>query len=186
MSRASDAATPSRPTAVDFFFLIVGVALSLLLFRIPVLRVDPTGGELLPEWLRYLLPALPEMMRLPEGVLLLWPVFYVSQLVVGRSQGLTTSEWLWIFAWVAVVAINALAAWNAWGVVPDELKPYARWPGLLWYVVVVPSMSVTALVVSLFGLMTRAAPPWTHSLALVLIIWPVLPLAAVLALTRFA
>jgi hypothetical protein len=56
----------------------------------------------------------------------------------------------------------------------------------LWYVVVVPSMSVTAIVLSLFGLVARTTPPWTHSLAVALIIWPVLPLAGILALTRFA
>jgi hypothetical protein len=72
------------------------------------------------------------------------------------------------------------------GTIPESVKLYARWPPLLWYVVVVPSMAVTAVVVSLFGLVSRTAPPWTHSLAVALILWPLVPLAGVLALTRFA
>jgi hypothetical protein len=186
MSTAPDAARPTRPTVVDFFLLTVGFAASLVLLRIPLLRVDPSGGENLPEWLRTFLPLLPDLMRLPEGVLLLWPLFYVTQWIMGRTQALTTAEWLWVFAWVAVLGINAFAAWNAWGTVPESVKLYARWPSVLWYVVVVPSMAVTAVVVSLLGLVSRTAPPWTHSLAVALILWPLLPLAGVLALTRFA
>lgn len=185
MSTVTPGARPSRPILIDFFFLTAGFALSLILFQIPLLRVDPSGGEALPEWLRTLLPRLPEMIRLPEGVLLLWPVFYITQWCMGRTQGLTTTEWLWIFAWVAVIALNAFSAWNAWGTVPDSVKLYARWPPLLWYVVVVPSMAITALIVSLFGLVARSAAPWTHSLAVALIVWPLVPLAVLLALTRF-
>lgn len=186
MSTAPDAARPPRPTVVDFFFLTVGFAVSLLLLRIPLLRVDPSGGETLPEWLRTFLPLLPDLMRLPEGVLLFWPLFYLTQLLLGRTQPLTAAEWLWVFAWVAVIGLNAFAAWTAWGSVPESLKLYVRWPPLLWYVVVVPSMAVTALVVSLFGLVSRTASPWTHSLAVALIVWPLVPLTGVLTLTRFA
>jgi hypothetical protein len=37
----------------------------------------------------------------------------------------------------------------------------------------------------LLGLVGRAHQPWTHNLGLALVIWPVLPLAAILALGEF-
>src|SRR5262249_31111013 len=131
MSTAPVAAGPPRPSVVDFFFLTAGFGASLVLLRIPLLRVDPSGGAALPTWAHSLLPLLPALMRLPEGVLLLWPVFYLSQRVRGRVHPLTTAEWLWVFAWVAIIGLNGFAAWNAWGVVPESLKVYARWPPLL-------------------------------------------------------
>src|SRR5262245_12033763 len=137
MSTAPDAARPPRPTVVDFFLLTLGFAGSILLLRIPLLRVDPSGGEALPAWWRTLVPLLPDLLRLPEAVLLVWPFVYVTQWVMGRTQALTTAERLWICAWVAVSAINAFAASNAWGTVPESVKLYVRWRPLLWCVVVV-------------------------------------------------
>ena len=44
---------------------------------------------------------LPTVMRLPEGVLLLGPVFFLLQVILGRRQGPTGAEWLWV-AWITM------------------------------------------------------------------------------------
>src|SRR4051794_25400130 len=37
----------------------------------------------------YLVPILPQLVRLPEGVILLWPAFLLTQRALGRKPGLT-------------------------------------------------------------------------------------------------
>ena len=109
MSRVpAAAAPPSRPTLVDYFLLLGGFALSLSLLQLgSPLRVEPT--EALPEALRDLVPGLAAPMRLPEGIILLWPFFYGIQRVRGRSQGLTSAEWLWVISWIGVALLTALS-----------------------------------------------------------------------------
>jgi hypothetical protein len=73
---------------------------------------------------------LPEAMRLPEGVLLLWPVFLALQRLRGRRQGLTFGEWLWVLAWLGTALLTGLSAWERWGEYSQPLgrhKAKRRW-----------------------------------------------------------
>jgi hypothetical protein len=189
MSRTPPPPLPNRPNLLDCFLLLVGPALSLCLCRVPLFDVKPNGTITDPMILSFL-PMLPTLLRLTEGLLLLWPLFYAGQRILGRTQGLTAVEWLWVFAWLGVATVNGLANWNQWVSVPDALQPYKDylfyWPQLLWYVLVVPSLALVALLIGLLGLFGRESPPWTHLFGLALLVWPVLPLAAILALAKFA
>lgn len=198
-------APPPAPGLVDYFLILLGCALSFYLIRLghPLgdlgaappkagvryighLKVEPGPQAENSPALRYLLLTLPDLLRLPEGIILLWPIFHVLQRLGGRKQGLTSGEWLWVFAWLGTALLTALAAWAHWGGLPGSFAAQASWPPVIWYVVLLPSMSLIAVLVMLFGLLGRWQLPWTHSLGLVLIIWPVVPLALILALGRYA
>ena len=174
---------PPRPTVLDYFFLLTGAGLSLLLLRLSPLSVNKheSAPPALGEWI----PVLPEAMRLTEGILLLWPFFYGLQRLLGRRQGLTAGEWLWVLSWVGVALLTGLAAWGKWGSLPEFVQPYADTPRRLWYVIVVPSMAALAVLLLLGGLVRRRPTPWTHPFSLALMIWPVLPLAGVLTFGKF-
>jgi hypothetical protein len=180
MSRTPTPPPPNRPNLLDCFLLLVGPALSLCLCRVPFFDVKPNGNFTDPLILSFL-PLLPTLLRLTEGLILLWPLFYGGQRLLGRTQGLTAIEWLWAFAWLGVATLNGLA---------QALLPYKDflfyWPPLVWYVLVVPSLALVALLIGLLGMFGRESSPWTHPFGLALLIWPVLPLAAILALAKFA
>jgi len=181
-----------RPTLIDWLFLLTGCGASLLLSTLPSPRPEPAGAAFDSVWLGRLATTLPALMHLPEGVILLGPFFYLGQRLLGRAPGITTGEWLWIFAWPGVALVNGLAAWrlaidSGATALPDFLAPHAvylfYWPAMVWYVLLVPSLAVVALLVGLFGMFGRT-PPWTHSLGVVLVVWPVVPLAGILALVH--
>jgi len=185
MSRAPTAAVPaSRPGFLDFFLLLTGCAVSLLLARLPLLpQLTPNEVPFAAD----LLPQLLTLVRLPEGVILLWPVFYLLQLAFGRSQGLTAGEWLWILAWLGTVLVTALAALLHAGLLPESVRPHVRlWPPVVWYFILVPSLALVAVVLAIIGLFRREPPPWTHPLGLALLVWPALPLAGLLVLAKIS
>ena len=93
----------------------------------------------LPAPVRDLAGQLFDIMRLTEGIVLLWPVFLALQSLRGRSEGLTAGEWLWVIAWLCVVLLTALAAWDKWGALPDWLKEHATRPRSLYYLIVTPA-----------------------------------------------
>jgi hypothetical protein len=176
--------SPSRPTLVDYVFLMAGCSLSLYLPRLGSLGVELTTP--LPSPLRYDLAALlPAVMRLPEGILLMAPVFCLSQLLRGRRDGLTAVEWLWVIAGLGVALLAGLAVWEHSGTLPELLQPYASMPRKLWYLIFVPSAAFLAAVLGVAGLVRRGPSPWTHSFGLVLLLWPAAPLAAVLSMGKF-
>src|SRR4051812_35632894 len=181
MSRApADLAVPLGPTLVDYFLLLLGAGLSLLLFPIGTpLKAEP--GPPVPEPLAELFAALPQPLRLTEGIVLMWPFLYGTQRLRGRSQGLTSAEWLWVVSWLGVALLTALSLTERYGRLPEFVEPHASQPRLLWYLIFVPSMAALALLRMLTGLFRRGPVPWTHRLALALLIWPVLPLAAIFA-----
>jgi len=184
MSRAPIAVAPSRPTLVDYVFLLVGCSLSLYLLSFSPLRVKSVhenGPAFLDEFLTFL----PEAMRLPEGIVLMGPIFYLTQLVRRRAWGLTSLEWLWLLNGLGVAVLAGVAAWDRSGTVPDFLEPYATMPRKLWYLIFVPSMAVLAAVLGILGLVRRAAVPWTHTFGLVLLVWPAAPLLGVVSLAKF-
>jgi hypothetical protein len=164
----------SRPRFFDYFFLLGGVSLSLYLMLLSPIGAEATA-ELPDARLGQVVAFLPTMMRLPEGVFLLWPLFFATQWV-SRSRPLTAGEWLWLLAWVGLVVLTALTAWEYLVGLPDSVRAHAGKPRLLWYVVVMPAMGVLAVLFLLFGVFRSTPAPWTDTLALALVIWPV-PLA---------
>jgi hypothetical protein len=172
----------SRPTPLDFFFLLAGASLSLCLARLVPLRELEVNPAALDERLRAAAALLPDALRLPEGILLLWPLFFLPQRLFGRSQGLTTGEWLWVLSWFGVALLTALDAVKYFDALPEGFAAYASKPRLFWYSIFVPATAALATLLLLVGVLRRQAPPWTNSLGLVLVIWPALPLAAILAL----
>jgi hypothetical protein len=184
MRRLTPETAPARPLLLDYLLLLAGFGLSLLLCRMASLRVEMDESAV-PALLRDFLPLLPDLLRLPEGVILLWPVFHFGQKLVGRRQALTSAEWLWVFAWFGTVAVNGLAAWKQWGAMPDLVASHTTWPPVIWYAILVPSLAILALFLALVGLLRWGVPPWTHNLALALLLWPIAPLVAILTLGRF-
>jgi hypothetical protein len=170
---------PLRPTLVDYVFLLGGVSLSLYLMQLGPLTAE--CGESATAASR-LAAFLPGPMRLTEGVVLLWPLFLTTQRLRGRREGLTAVEWLWVISWIGIVVLTALAALDGTGGLPDFLHRYAAAPRKLWYYVFAPSMAVLAVVLGLAGVVRRGPPPWTHSFGVALVLWPVAPLAGILAL----
>lgn len=184
MSRADKApSVPSRPTLFDFLLIVAGFGLSLFLFQADGLKVTPAPGAPAAA-ATHLVPILPQLVRLPEGVILLWPIFFGVQRVLGRKQGVTSGEWLWVFAWLTTAVLTGLAAWQRWGSVPEFLHEYLPWAFVIGYVVVAPSVAAVALLLILLGLIGRWQQPWTHTFGLVLVIWPALPVAGILTLAK--
>lgn len=185
MSRIPIAAAPSRPSVVDYLLLLAGGSLSLYLHSVSPLAVKPHREDW-PAAVQELIAFLPAAMRLPEGIVLLGPLFYLTQLARRRAWALTSLEWLWAINWLGVAALAGVALWLRSGSMPDALHPYAVRPRHLWYLIFVPSLAALALVLGLLGMVRRAAVPWTHTLGLALLVWPAAPLAGILALARFA
>jgi hypothetical protein len=184
MSRAADKppAPPAalRPTLVDYVFLLAGVSLSLYLMLLSPLAAE--AGEGATTALALFVAFLPGPMRLSEGVILLWPFFLATQRLRGRKEGLTAAEWLWVLSWIGVAVLTLLGALDTAGGLPEFLQRYAAVPRKLWYYIFAPSMAALAVVLGLAGLVRRGPPPWTHTFGLAVILWPVVPLAGILAL----
>lgn len=168
----------------DYLLVLLGFALSTYLTRIDPLAVEARDMVADPR-LRTAATYLPDVMRLPEGVLLLGPLFLVTQVVAGRRQGLTSIEWLWLLSWLGVAALASLTAWKTAVVFPAAVLPYLALAPRLWYVILVPSMAVLGVALRVLGLFSRRPAPWTHSFGLALLVWPVLPLVGILAVARF-
>lgn len=170
----------SRPTGFDFFLILVGCTLSLLLtdlsgFQAAATDTTPPGAAAL------LLHSLPALLFLPLGVLLLWPLFFLTQRLAGRVQPITAGEWLWGVAWLGALALTVWIAWQYWGAPPEILQPETfKGRVFVGYAVATLALAAVALVTGLVDLVGRWGRPWTHHLALALLLWPVLPLLALL------
>jgi probable H4MPT-linked C1 transfer pathway protein len=175
----------SRPTLVDYLLLLSGCGVSLYLVRLGPLWVEPGEHVTSPVLSEVVASFLPTVMRLPEGVLLLGPIFFLLQLILGRRQGPTGAEWLWALAWLGTALLTGLSAWARTDTVPELLQPYVHKPLLLWYLIFVPAMAALALVLAVLGLASSTPKPWTHSLGLALVLWPALPLGAIFTLGNF-
>src|SRR5437016_1022812 len=119
-----------RPTTWDLFLVMAGCGLSYYLLgithsptensSIPPLplvrhfghmRIEPGASTRLPV-LKALVLSLPDIMRLHEGIVLLFPLLYLTQLLMARPLGFTTCEWMWIFAWLGTLIVTGLGAWQ--------------------------------------------------------------------------
>jgi hypothetical protein len=168
----------SRPTWLDYLFMLVGCGVSLFLAELSGLRAVSLSPTIDPAWLRIL----PALLLLPVGILLLWPLFYTTQRVVGRPQHLTIGEWLWGVAWLLVLALTTWIVWKYWGNPPEMLVSDSfQKHMILGYILGVLSLGGIALLLGLTDLIARWQQPWTHVFGLALLLWPVLPLAALWA-----
>jgi hypothetical protein len=185
MSTAAPAEPPlSRPGLIDYFVLLLGCALSVALFPLGVLQVHPPDSAT--PTTQAVVQLLLNLLRLPEGIILMWPVLHMLQRAWGRKQALAVGEWLWVAAWLGTAGLLAYAACYHSGVLAPLLHTSVRWPFLMWYLVVLPALAVIALCIAAFEFFRTAPGPWTHPLGLVLVIWPVLPLAGLLLLGKFS
>jgi hypothetical protein len=167
----------SRPRLVDYFLILLGCGLSLILAELsglkPVLPDSP-----LPAYRALVVKVVPQLLFLPAGILLMWPVFYTLQWLFGRAQSLTAGEWLWGLAWLGALVLTIWVIWKGLGTLPEFMSGEGFRKGMVvGHVVAVLALAAIALVVLLIGLIGRWQQPWTHAFALVLMLWPVLPLA---------
>ena len=115
-------------------------------------------------------------------MILLGPLFTLPGLL-GRKWGLTSAEWLWVFAWAGLVLISGLEVLRNTAVLAVEWNSqYGGRPHWFWYLILVPAMALVGVIIALMGLVRRWQMPWTHNLSLVLVIWPVVPLILMLSL----
>jgi hypothetical protein len=163
------AADVSRPALVDHLAVLAGAALSVYLMRLAPMTAEPTNP--LPPRVAQAFDFLVVLIRLPEGVVLLWPFFYATQWF-SRSGGLTAGEWLWLLCWAGVLLLTALTVWGSLLGFPESVQPYADKPRLLWYMLLTPALAALALAVLVVDLFRSSKPPWTHHLALALLLWP--------------
>jgi hypothetical protein len=171
---------PLRPTLVDYLFLLAGASLSLYLVQIGSLMAVPGDGAATAT--SALLAFLPGALRVSEGMILLWPLFFVTQRLRGRKESLTAVEWLWVLSWIGIAVLTLMAALETTGNLPDSLQKYAATPRKLWYYIFAPVMAGLAVLLGVGGLLRRGPAPWTHSFGIALMLWPVVPLAGILAL----
>jgi hypothetical protein len=169
----------SRPTLVDFLLILAGVSVSAFAAPYSGLRVEPQP-DIPPFVPPQLLNALPLFLLLPLGPLLLWPLFYCTQWVLGRRQPLTWGEWLWGISWLGHLLLIGWVVWATLGEPPAFLNPEQYRPPVVWVVLVVPALALIALVLALGGLIGAWRKPWTHAFGLALALWSALPWAGIL------
>jgi hypothetical protein len=174
---------PTRPYLLDYFLLLVGFGLSLYLTDLSPLAVEPADQIAQPA-LRSWVVFLPRLMRLPEGVILFFPVFFVLQKVMFRRQEITSGEWLRLIAWLGTAGLTCIAAFRQMVGLPDWLDPLWQTVRWVWYLGFGAALAATALLLGLIGLVRRAPMPWTHVLGLVLMVWPIPPLVGILLLAK--
>jgi hypothetical protein len=175
--------TPTRPYLLDYVFLLSGCGLSLYLMDLHPWTVE-AEDYVTPYALRSAIAFLPRLTRLADGVILLFPLFFLPQFVLGRRQEIASGEWLWILAWFGTVALVGVAVVRHLIGLPEWLDPYAQALRWIWYLGFGTAMTFIALILVLYGLFRRAPMPWTHGLGLVLVVWPMLPLVGILVLTK--
>jgi len=184
MSRVSVPPAPvSRPTGIDYLLIFLGCGLSLYLNQIS--GPKPEAKEGTPAWVTMdLLPHLPALFYLPQGIILLWPVMYGTQRLLGRRQALSAGEWLWGFAWLGTLLVAVWVIWGHLGTLPGFAENLAYPPQFIWTVIAGAAMALIAFILGLISLFARWRQPWTHTFALVLLIWPMIPLAGLLLWTE--
>jgi hypothetical protein len=176
--RSRSQPAPSRPGLFDHLLVLAGASLSVYLMRLA--PIDAVPARPLSSQLHAVFAFMPVLMRIPEGIILLWPFFFAAQWI-GRSERLTAGEWLWLLSWVGLVLLTALTAWQWLLGLPDALVPHAAKPRLLWYMLVVPALGGLGLLVLVISLFRSTPAPWTHWLALALMFWSAAPVLLVLA-----
>jgi hypothetical protein len=176
-------APPTRPHLLDYFLLLGGFAVSLYLMDLHPWSVQPLDSITSEPW-RRIIEFLPRLVRLPEGVILFFPLFFLPQFILGRRFEISTGEWLWIIAWCGTALLTGIAVTRALNGLPDWFAPYAQVVRLIWHVGFGTALAVVALVLIIYNLFRRAPMPWTHGFGLALVVWPIPPLVGILLLTK--
>ena len=159
----------SRPRTVDFFLIFCGVAVSLLLGEWSGMKTVPPAGSADVALLAFA-KVHPYLFFLPLGILLFWPLFYLTQRIVGRQQPLSAGEWLWGLAWMADLVVIGWIVWQAFGTPPDVKRAM-----ITGYIIFVATAAALAVVIALVDVVGRWPQPWTHHFCVVLMIWSALP-----------
>jgi uncharacterized integral membrane protein len=162
-------AVPPKPNGFDFFVLLLGGSVSLLLLQFDYPQITPRPGT--PTWI---LVWLKSSMRFSEGIVLTWIILFPTQRLLGRTQPITSVEWLWIVTWLCVVVYNTfhmLLIPNP-SLIPGDMTPLKFWTTFSWYVIVVPSIAALALLLAVIGAVQRTPKPWTHTFGAALLVWP--------------
>jgi hypothetical protein len=182
MSRSSFSAAVMRATLVDYLLLLAGAGLSLYLMDLSPFAVEANENIGNPD-LRAAIPFLPRLLRLPEGIILLLPLFVGPQFLFGRREGLTAAEWLWLFSWCGTALLTMVGAADFLGLLPVIVHANLLWARFVWYVGFDLAMACVAIALIIVGFF-RPGRPWTHQLGLALALWPVPPLAGIMTLTK--
>jgi hypothetical protein len=169
---------PSRPLWFDFILILTGCAVSLVLTSLSGFRAHETTETPSLVTGRPFLDAIPSILFLPLGLLLLWPFFYLTQRLGGRKQHLTAGEWLWGVAWLGAVALTVV--WIVW-LVSDRPTAFLGLEDFkkqlfVGYAIASLALASFALLIGLVDLIGRWGQPWTHHFVLALLMWPALPL----------
>lgn len=120
---------------------------------------------------------LPQLLFLPMGVVLFWPVFFAVQRMFGRELGMTLGEWLWGVAWLGHLFFAIWFFWRGLGSMPTALLNLEQ-TIVIGYLLFLLSLGVIALLLAMSDVVRRTPLPWTHRFCLALLSWPLLPLAA--------
>ncbi len=166
-----------KPRFPDYFFILTGLALSALLAGLSGLQVRSARASS-SALMQALTQVFPTLLFLCLGVVLLWPVFYLTQRALGRTQELTWGEWLWGLAWLGALLFTTWIVWKGLGTIPEFLATAGFKHGvMIGYLLSILSLGGLAIVLYVVGLVRRVPSPWTHTFGLALLIWPLLPLA---------
>ncbi len=182
MSHTTFSAAVVRPTLVDYLLLLAGAGLSLYLMDLSPFTVEANDSIGNPG-LRAAIPFLPRLLRLPEGIILLLPLFVGPQFLLGRREGLTAAEWLWLFSWCGTALLTVMGAADFLNLLPAIVRANLLWTRFVWYVGFDLAMAGVAVALVMIGFF-RPGRPWTHPLGLALALWPVPPLAGIMTLTK--
>ncbi len=178
--------TANRPGVIDYFCLCAGVVVSLGLAQWSGLYIMPAEHAPAPGNFERLLDSLiPFAALLPVGIVLFWPIFFLTQLISGRRQGVSSAEWLLWTSWLLFIV---LAVWLAFknnpkmpaGLATEEVKALV----LMSYILYMVSMAALALVLWLIDLFMRYRQPWTQALTIVLMVWTLVPISYAGAMKR--
>ncbi len=171
----------SRPLMSDYLLMLLGFSLSLYLGLLSGLQPDFRAAE--SQFALALRGVLPLLIFLPIGVVLLWPIFFIFGKFAGRTQGLALGEWLWGLAWLVSLFVAGWICWKGSGSIPEGMASEDfKHTFFVAYVVYLLAMGGVAFVVWGICLFSSKLYPWTHTFALAVLFWPVVPLVLTLLL----
>jgi hypothetical protein len=164
----------TRPHFLDYLLILFGAGVSVLLAELGGVQEAPAQESTASAALaRGFFIAL----FLSLGIVLLWPIFFVLQKVMGRKQEMTWGEWLWGLAWLGAIFLTIWLILKGNDSLPGFMASEDFKKGiLLGYVLFVVSIGILAVLVYVVSLLRRWIVPWTHTFGLALLIWPLVPL----------
>ena len=181
--------TPAAPAPagfpfwLDYLFMLVGCAISLVLSKYTYTRITQT--DVTPGWIPDpLIVVLPALLLLPVGIYLWWPVFFIATRFRGRTKDLTVAEWLWGVIWLLDLLLVLVIFWLYMGHVPEMLVDYVDMNmirdnagGVLRGLSL--CLAGLAIVIALLARLSRTPKSWTHHFALALMMWPLVPMGII-------